>query len=799
VSTAKRPPLNIDQPRRSEAQGDLFAPAAPPAEPAPPPVAIAPVVGPVVAQVCVPADLGLLSYGLPVDLAPRALPGCRVTVPLRGRLVVGVVWQLIAVTELDFSPEKLRPIATLIDESPLLTPSVMATIGFISRYYHCGLGMALRTCLPAPLRRTGFGSDKIPEKLTWWAAIETGREWPVDLPGRQKRVLERLLALGDTRVAALRKRFDPESGGFKTVSVPQRMLDELAAGGLIRLWQERVIRDPLGMRTAVEMDLPPLATGEQNEAVRAITKAMHEERFEAFVLRGVTGSGKTEVYMRAIAAALPADGKGGGAIVLVPEIALTPQLVGRFRARFGERVAVLHSALSDGERYDQLTKIATGQTPIVIGPRSALFAPLPKLAVIVLDECHDSSFKQQSGIRYHARDVALVLARHANAVCVMGSATPGLRELHLCVTGRATRLDMFHRVHGRPMPACELVDLRTSDRLRDPDTERPSLLSTRLVEAIAGVVQRGEQAIILHNRRGFATTAVCTGCGEAFECPECAVSLTVHRRQRRMRCHYCDRTEALEQSCQKCGGGNLLHVGSGTERLEATLSDAIAGVRVRRFDRDTATGRQLLNTLDEFRRGDLDVLVGTQMLAKGHDFPSVTLVGVALAETGLRVPDYLASERTFQLLTQVAGRAGRGEVPGRVIVQTYAPGHPAITLALGHAHAAFCAHELEQRRRTNYPPFVHLALVETRCRDPEPALRAAEHAVAILRQQNLEARGPVAAGISKVRGVYRFHALVRSVERQPLHAGLRAMSHYLKPKIPATVRLTVDIDPTDFA
>ncbi len=579
------------------------------------------------------------------------------------------------------------------------------------------------------------------------------------------------------------------------------MLQKLADGGLIRLWQERVLRDPLGLRRAVERDLPPLATEDQGKAVRRIGETVQAGRFEAFVLRGVTGSGKTEVYMRVIAAALLRDeqDRDAGAIVLVPEIALTPQLVNRFRARFGEMVAVLHSALTPGERYDQLTRISRGDARIVIGPRSALFAPLRRLTVIVMDECHDSSFKQQSGVRYHARDVALVLARHANAVCILGSATPGCRELHLVANQHATRLDMASRVLGRPMPESELVDLRTADRLRDEELDRPSLLSRRLVDAIADTVGRNEQAIVLHNRRGFATTVVCAACGAPFECPDCAISLTVHRRQGRMRCHYCDHTEPLDQSCPSCKATNLLHVGSGTERLEETLANAIPGMTVRRFDRDTASGRRLLDTLNAFRQRRIDVLVGTQMLAKGHDFPAVTLVGVALAETGLRVPDYLAAERTFQLLTQVSGRAGRGEVPGRVIVQTYSPDHPAIRMALGHDHAAFSAWEMEQRRRTNYPPFAHLALVESKSKDLAAAQRAITAAAGCLRGLDLEVRGPVAAGVSRIRGVHRFHALIRSRQRPPLHAGLHALASRVTPHLPANVRLHVDVDPTEFS
>lgn len=777
--------------------------------------------------VLVPTDTGPLTYGVPPEFSALQ-PGCRVTVPLRRKLVVGVAWGWLDAENLGFSPSKLRPIDSVLDDQPLLGDAQRATVEFVARYYHSTLGMALRTALAAPLRRTGIGVDIAPAQLVWWAGVVQGALWPTDLGVAKKRVLERLLASGDTEISALRRAPGGDGDGDRPrrVSIPQRLLTQLADAGLIRLWQERKLRDPLGLRDVVQPDLPPLATSEQSAAVRTIKAALAERRYETFLLRGVTGSGKTEVYMRVIASVLKhhgaqnrQDNKGGqsiedsqdateptntgaiepgGAIVLVPEIALTPQLVHRFRCRFGDRVAVLHSALSDGERFDQLTRIATGAAPIVIGPRSALFAPLPKLSVVILDECHDASFKQQSGVRYHARDVAMVLARAANAVCLLGSATPGVSDLQLGVLGRATRLDMHHRVHGRPMPIVELVDLKTAERHTDPGQSRPGLLSVTLIDAIRDAVGRGEQAIVLHNRRGFAPTVVCTGCGDPFSCPDCSISLTVHRGQGRMRCHYCDHSEPLEQSCPTCGGHNFIQVGVGTERLENSLKALIAGLRVQRFDRDTTGGRRLTQTLTAFRRRELDVLVGTQMLAKGHDFPMVTVVGVALAETGLRVPDHLAAERTFQLLTQVAGRAGRGDAPGRVIVQTYAPGHPAIVHALGHDHAAFCAWELEQRRVGRYPPFSHLALVETRHKEAKRAGDTLAVVVDFLRAAGLEVRGPVAAGVARIRGVFRFHALVKSPERAPLHRGLAALDRQLRRRLDATVRLVVDVDPMEF-
>ncbi len=623
-----------------------------------------------------PAATGSLSYGWPTHLAP-AQAGCRVVVPLRGRVQVGVIWRVAPVAELDCPVAKLRPVASLLDERPLWSSAMLTTLEAMTKRWVVPLGMTVRTALPAPLRRTGIADDQEAARHEQVAEAVEGASWPDALNKGERRVLDRLAAAGEVPVRLLRRVSDPLTGISKAVSAPQKMLEGLAERGLLVLSQRRVLRDPLGLRATVERDTPPLPTLEQAAAMDVLLPALRSGQGQGFLIRGVTGSGKTEIYLRLISDALdPQDEReAGGAIVLVPEIALTPQLVSRFRARFGDRVAVLHSAMSEGERFDQYSRVRSGDAPIVIGPRSALFGPMPNLRVIVLDECHDPSFKQQTGVRYHARDVALMLAREAGAVCILGSATPGCEDIALAERGDLTRIDLFERVSGRSLPEARCIDLRHAQRATDPEEDMPSLLSMELIEAVAATVRRGDQAMILHNRRGFATSLVCRGCGAAVECQDCAVSLTLHQRARRLRCHWCARSEPVEQSCRHCGSNNLLAVGSGTERLEQTLAAHIPGVRVARFDRDTATGKRMLQTLDAFRERRLDVLVGTQMLAKGHDFPAVTLVGIALAEQGLRQPDFRAAERTFQLLTQVAGRAGRGERPGQVLVQTLAPEH----------------------------------------------------------------------------------------------------------------------------
>jgi len=528
-----------------------------------------------------------------------------------------------------------------------------------------------------------------------------------------------------------------------------------------------------------------------------LVAAASTQQYKAFLLRGVTGSGKTEVYLALVEAVLA---QGRGAIVLVPEIALTPQLVQRFRARLGDQVAALHSAMTEGERLDQFSQIAAGTRRVVVGPRSALFAPVPQLGAIVVDECHDSSFKQASGVRYHARDVALYRAHASGAVCVLGSATPGCEELLLAQTGKLTRLDLSERASGGQLPTARVIDLRTAERLRDPDEDRPSLLSVELAQAVANVVARGEQAMLLHNRRGFATSIICQGCGSALECPDCAISLTLHKQQGRMRCHGCDFSVPVASSCTVCGSNNLLPVGAGTERIEQTLLALYPTMRVARFDRDTASGQKMLAILERFGRGEIDVLVGTQMLAKGHDFANVTLVGVLMAESGLRIPDFRAAERTFQLLTQVAGRAGRAGLAGEVLVQTFVPDHPAIAAALLHDFEAFSATEQQQRQLQQQPPFVHMALLETRHEDAQLARDSLQEACTLLREsplaEQLDVRGPIQAGLARVRGLWRIHALVQANQRGPLHQALGQLRQQWRP--PASVEWSLDVDPQGF-
>lgn len=762
-----------------------------------------------VADVAVAQFGDALSYGVPAALQAALVAGVRVAVPLRGKLQVGVVLRVRPASEVAQLADKLRPVAALADDAPPLPQELLATLGFVARYYQASVGQAVRLALPAVLRHTGVGDDTAPVKEEAWIGATFVRPWPHDLSKPAIRTLQRIETEGALPVATLRKKApaerpdpaqpsdDASSAAQRRQSVPQTLLDDLQARGLVRQWTERVLRDPLGLRQPVPRDRPPTLRAGQQAAADQLLAAAREQRFAGVLLHGVTGSGKTEVYLALVEAVLAT---GRGAIVLVPEIALTPQLVTRFRARLGDQVAALHSAMSEGERLDQFSQIASGQRRVVVGPRSALFAPVPALGAIVVDECHDSSFKQGSGIRYHARDVALYRAQQAGAVCVLGSATPGCEELLLAQSGKLLRLDLHERASGGQLPAVRLIDLKTAERLREPDDDRPSLLSRELAEAVAATVARGEQVMLLHNRRGFATSLVCQGCGAALECPDCAISLTYHKAQGRMRCHACDYSLPLSASCAVCGSHNHLPVGAGTERIEQTLAALYPHLRIARFDRDTASGQNLLSILERFGRRELDVLVGTQMLAKGHDFPAVTLVGVLLAESGLLIPDFRASERTFQLLTQVAGRAGRADLPGQVLVQSFQPEHPAISTALRHDFDAFAAAEQAERRLQRQPPYVHMALLETRHEDAELARSALADACALLRDgpeaDALEIRGPILAGLARVRGLWRIHALVQATERPPLHQALARLRRSWRP--PSAVEWSLDVDPQAF-
>ena len=598
----------------------------------------------------------------------------------------------------------------------------------------------------------------------------------------QKKVLEAIAAAGEIEVAKL----GPQAAGHVRALVKRGLVEVV----------ERVVRVDAWMGRAGHVEgmtapaAPPVLTAAQEAAHRAIAGAMAEGAFKGFLLHGITGSGKTEVYLHVIADALAA---GQGALVLVPEISLTPQLAARFRARFGDQVAVLHSGLTDRERYDEWSRLREGRARIALGARSAVFAPVARLGAVVVDEEHDSSFKQEEGVRYHARDVALVRAQRARAVCVLGSATPSLESFHGAESGRIALLELPERATARPLPAVELVDLRV--HRPDPDT----LLTAPLAAAVSETLERGEQVILFLNRRGFHTFVLCVKCGHAFRCRSCSVSLTYHRQRDRMLCHYCGHAERVPAACPSCAAaGSIARRGMGTERVADAVAARFPRARIGRLDRDAAVGAAVEKVLGRMARGEIDILVGTQMVAKGHDFPGVTLVGVLLADTGLSLPDFRASERTFQLLTQVAGRAGRGDRAGRVVIQSYRVDAVAVAAAREHDYRRFSESELAARRELDYPPFGHLAAIRLDGPDgrevESEAARLAERARALAPSgRGVTVLGPSEAPLARLKGRTRWHMWLRARERRELRAFLRALVGGQGRS--GSVRLSVDVDP----
>ncbi|HSP98442.1 MAG TPA: primosomal protein N', partial [Candidatus Dormibacteraeota bacterium] len=703
--------------------------------------------GTVVRVVLVPSPgrIAPLDYRAPTPLTP----GTRVLVPLGARRAMGVV------VDAGMPREGLRDLIAVLDPHPVLDPSLMSLAAWMADYYLSPLGEVLSTALPGALRietervarMVGDPADGLPAAEAEVVAVLGAGELPVAaiaerLGARGRRALSALMRRGLAQVSerlhrevapTLRQRFyetaaavddahpmlarrpalralyaylrdhplrrAPEHELRHSFPDARAKLRALLEAGLLRVREEeqyRPVLPPVTLR-----DSSVALTSAQQAAVDALAAA-RDEGFVAWLLHGVTGSGKTEVYLRAIAA-MPPD---TSALVLVPEISLTHQLVERVRARFGDAVAVLHSQLSVGERWDEWRRIARGAARIVVGARSAVFAPLRRLGLIIVDEEHDASYKQGDGVHYHGRDVAVMRAKLADCPIILGSATPAMESLANARGGRYRLLELPERVADRPLPPVQLVDLRAHA------AAQPPVLTPELAAALEANLAAGGQSLVFLNRRGFANFLQCRACGEPLMCPNCSVALTVHRRWRAARCHYCDHTIRPPTACAECREAALIEWGVGTEQLETLLRQRFPGARVARMDRDTTRRKGSQQTLlGDWHAGRFDILIGTQMITKGHDVPGVTLVGVVLADAGLNFPDFRAAERTFQLLAQVAGRAGRGDKPGRVIVQTLQPEHYALQAAATHDFAAFAAAELAARRELGYPPFSRLILL----------------------------------------------------------------------------------------
>lgn len=742
------------------------------------------------AAVGIPVPLGQsFSYTVPAALVDRVCPGARVLCEFGKRKVTGVVLAVHDAPPVGVDAAKLKPLVAVLDAEPALPLELLRFLEELARYYLAPIGEVLRLALPAverevvrelqaqgsllPGERPGH-TKQVGRTVVVAFATDVVEE-PGAWRGQSAAVLAWLRANGSSPVAALEVRYGNARAALK----------KLADAGLVSL-EKRTFEKGELPPGALDRDVAPELVPAQRAAVDRIAQAF--ERPEAFLLFGITGSGKTEVYMHAIATA---RALGRGALVLVPEIALTPQLVGRFRARFGDEVGVLHSGLPEASRHRMWRKLRSGELRIAVGARSALFAPVLDLGLIVVDEEHDGSFKQEEGVRYHARDMALLRAHRAGAVTVLGSATPSIESVALARRGKLVELLLPERATQAALPKVEIIDLRRFGA--GPTGER--LLSLPLHRALEKCLAAKEQAIIFLNRRGFAPAILCVGCGAVQTCKQCSVALTFHRRDSSVRCHSCDFVGPLPPRCPACRADLSLE-GLGTERLETALGQAFPLARVERLDRDVAAGAKSARVLERMRRGEIDLLVGTQMVTKGHDLPRVTLVGVVNADSALALPDFRASERGFQLLVQVAGRAGRHERPGRVLIQTYNPDHPAVQCAARHDVAGFLEGELRDRAEAGYPPFRRLALVRVSAIDEGEARSGAARLAALARSctSDVEVLGPAPAPIARKRNRFRFRVLLRARDRAPLRQVLAVLSRALL-DLPRELRVVLDVDP----
>jgi primosomal protein N' (replication factor Y) (superfamily II helicase) len=789
----------------------------------------------------VPLDQSF-TYSLPLTLRHRVQTGCRVFVPFGSRKLTGVVLNCH-----DDAPEgPVKEVLRLVDPEPVIREDMLALARWISGYYCAPLGEVLRSMLPLGSEiRTGkvYSLTDAGRDAACQLLLEDDPQDPVmqllralEHRGLSAAYLKKKFPLADKALKALEKKGfialestqdtrDPlraasenlriqlkdvemqgklpkaerELVAFLSLHPGSHNLGEVealvknasaAARALARKGWLEVLREETHI-SAIPPKGPHALNPGQQYAYDEISGAIRSGEFRPMLLHGVTGSGKTEVYLNAIDAALAC---GRSALLLVPEIALTPQMAGQFFGRWGSRVAILHSAFSDAERTEQWRKIRSGAAGVVVGTRSGVFAPVRDLGLIVVDEEHDQSYKQEEIPRYNGRDVAIVRAQAAKACIVLGSATPSLESRYNAEKGKYTLLELKERIEARPMPRVDLIDMRQEFL----ETRKQSTFSRAMVDQLTVKLEAREQTIVLLNRRGFSSFVACRSCGERVQCQNCALTLTYHRRDRRLLCHYCNYAEKVPSVCPKCQSEHIYFLGIGSEKVEEELHRDFPGARIARLDRDTVSGKQGFETiLQNFREGNFDILVGTQMIAKGHDIPNVTLVGVVSADIGLGMPDFRAGERTFQLLTQVAGRAGRGALPGTVLVQTINPEHYAIRLAAAHDYQGFYEKELQFRKFMHYPPFSAMANLIVRNERQEDALRMSAELERHLGpgEEQIKIIGPAEAPVARLKAEYRYQFLIKSASRKALNELLkRAQGFARKEKWNATA-LVVDVDP----
>ena len=785
-------------------------------------------------------------YRIPEKMRDSLQIGMRVFVPFKGRKVTGFSIDLLEQPP-EGVEEKIREVENLLDEAPLIDPPMLRFYRWISDYYLYPLGEVIKTGLPPGLQlkselilsltQDGMeslsqgGLEPIQEKvfkeigrcgkvslkkilkdylgevsrsqLFLWKRkgllnIETGIEgkevkpkfekmvqFQEGEPGqpiskKQVEILKYVKEKGEISYFELSKRFKS----------PSKYVRSLQAKGLLSLFRREVCRD-FSVRSELKPYPKPEPTSDQEAILSEIFKGIHSKRFSPFLIYGVTGSGKTEIYIRAIEEVLI---QGREAIVLVPEISLTPQLLSRFIDRFGENLALLHSGLGRGERYDQWRRIWKGEVKIAMGARSAIFAPFKNVGIIIVDEEHDPSYKQEEKLKYHARDVAVVRAKQVEATLLLGSATPSLESFYNAERGKFRLLNLPERVEGKPLPRVEVVDVK----------KEAGLLSEKVRTALQKNIEDKKQSLLFLNRRGFANFILCPDCGHTFKCPNCSVTLTYHLRDRTLQCHYCDYRIKAPGDCPKCQGHRLQGMGIGTERLEQEIRLLFPEAQVGRMDRDTTSRRRShLQILKRLESGSIDILVGTQMIVKGHDFPNVTFVGVVSADTSLHFPDFRSSERTFQLLTQVAGRAGRGDVFGEVVIQTFNPDHYSILRAKDHDYIGFYQEEIPFRKALEYPPFSRLINFRMVGNSERRTKAAAEEmgriGQSLLKKgygRGIEILGPSTAPFAKMRGKFRWQMLAKGKSPQLLHLFTKELAFGMEVQLKGKgVHLDIDVDP----
>ena len=737
-----------------------------------------------------------LIYRLPDSLSSTLTPGTRVLVPLQKRQVTGIVLELVG----ESPHSEVKDISEALDDQPIVDAQLLKLVQWIAQYYLASPGDVLATMLPPNARRD---SKRLATLLEPDAVAEDELESAILQELRKRK--------GKVSVKTL-------TGLFSGRRI-DRVLAKLDARGVLiiaeHLAKSRRRRSPSSSSAVSAIDIPATLelNSEQALALNTVTARIDQGGFETFLLHGITGSGKTEVYLRAMGHARAC---GRRSIILIPEISLTPQLLDQMHRHFPGKVGVLHSALTGADRWAQWWRILRGQVDVVVGARSAVFAPLPDLGLIIVDEEHDSSYKQEEGLRYNGRDVAVVRAKQLGCPIILGSATPALESYENCRQGRYRLLELTQRIEKRPLPVVETIDMRRQfvqpaapgkpadsalKQLRKP--AKPRLMAESFIAAIKQNFLDRRQTLIFLNRRGFANFLQCNLCGHVWHCPHCSVTLTLHLRHKMLACHHCDYRRAVSNICPECKNPSLAPVGTGTEQVEETLHELVPAARVARMDRDTTSKRGSQEVLiRRWERGDIDILVGTQMITKGHDVAGVTLVGALSADLSLNLPDFRAGERTFQLLSQVAGRAGRGSDPGRVVIQTYTPEHYAIQHLPNHDYKGFFVMESEFRRALNYPPFARLINLRFDGPKADEVERCAKTVAAQLRELQaretrynaaIEVLGPAAAPIEKLRNRYRWQLLLKGKNSTAL-LEFASQARRLMPEVRGG-RLQIDVDP----